>query len=101
MDLTAATATAETSSGRGWLILAGAGLVWLVGYAIVCAVYPITDCSKCTKDGKPQGQIDAPSIFTLGRRKWRVCPRCKGAKSVNRIGRRIYNWIGVTTKEGK
>lgn len=90
MDLVAATATAEGMSTRGWVILVLMGLGAVVVYVFACWFWPFTACGKC----KGSGRFKSPSG-----KNWRKCPRCKGNASRLRIGRRIFNWLHVTSKE--
>lgn len=92
MTPTAATATAGELPWQAWLILIGAGPVWLACYAFTCWLWPFTRCRRCAGTGKrmsPSGK------------NWRTCPRCKGKAARLRTGRKIFNWLKVTTKEAK
>lgn len=62
-----------------WLAMA-ALILWLGGYAVLCAVRPFGQCRRC--DGT--GEIER---F----RKTRTCPRCRGHKLRLRLGRRAHN----------
>lgn len=92
MALVAATATSGSLPWQAWLILTGAALVWLAGYAAACWIWPFTACRKCDGAGKhrsPSGKA------------WRKCRRCAGSGTRIRLGRKLFNWLRVTTKEAK
>lgn len=55
-------------------------LLWLSGYAVLCAVKPFAPCRKC----RGLGQIER-----FG--KPRLCPRCHGKVLRLRVGRRLHN----------
>jgi hypothetical protein len=71
--------------GVFWLVVAG--LVWALGYAVVCRVWPYADCRKC----KGNGRFMTPSWlrFLFGRG-WRRCRRCKGTGTRIRFGRWVW-----------
>jgi hypothetical protein len=62
-----------------WLAMA-AVVVWLGGYAVLCAVRPFGLCRRCRGAGKVErfGKV------------W-TCPRCRGRKLRLRLGRRAHN----------
>ncbi len=92
MALSAATATAEGWSWQTWLILFGGGMLWVAGYAVACWLWPFTKCKKC--DGS--GRRKSPSG-----KNWGPCRRCKGKASRIRTGRKIFNYLKVTSEEAK
>lgn len=55
-------------------------LLWLGGYAVLCAVRPFGDCRRCKATG---------GIVRFG--KPRTCPRCRGKRLRLRVGRRVHN----------
>ncbi len=88
----AATATTHGLSGQTWLILIGLGLLWVAGYAVACWLWPFTACPKCGGTGKwksPSGK------------NWAPCRRCKGKAARIRTGRKIFNWLKITSEEAK
>jgi hypothetical protein len=92
MTLAAATATSGGLPWQAWLILIGAALIWVAGYALACWIWPFTACRRCGGAGRhksPTGKA------------WRKCRRCKGSASRIRTGRRIFNWLRVTKAETK
>jgi len=72
----------------GYVVAAGAGLLWLAGYLIACRIWPYKDCRKC----EGAGRFRSPS-----RKAWRPCRRCKGSGSRVRTGRRLLTWLSKTT----
>jgi hypothetical protein len=69
----------------GWLILAG--VVWIVLYAGVCAVWPWGRCGRCDGSGR--------KYQPLSRKKnWRDCRKCGGTGRRVRLGRRFWSWVG-------
>lgn len=62
-----------------WLAMA-ALLLWLGGYAVLCAVKPFARCRRCQGVGE---------MTRLG--KLRTCSRCRGQRLRLRIGRRAHN----------
>ena len=62
-----------------WLAMA-ALILWLGGYAVLCAVKPFAPCRKCGGIG----QVER-------RGKPRMCPRCHDHKLRLRVGRRVHN----------
>lgn len=58
--------------------------VWLIGYTIACAIWPLTVCRKC----KGAGKFRSPSG-----RAWRACRKCKGSGARARGGFRIAEWV--------
>jgi hypothetical protein len=70
---TLATAAAESDTGGppGWLILAGALLVWGIGYRISIRLHPFRPCRACGITGRHRG-----AVFT---RSFRACRRCGGS----------------------
>lgn len=92
MILTAATATDAGLSGTTWLILTGAALAWAAYYTFACWQWPFAKCSRCDGTGKrmsPSGK------------NWGTCRRCKGKARRLRTGRKIFNWLKVTSEEAK
>lgn len=65
-----------------WAVLAG--VVWLVGYAVACKVWPYTSCRRCGGGGRKR----SPSG-----RNWRPCRKCKGTGARVRTGRRLLDWV--------
>jgi hypothetical protein len=63
-----------------WLAMAALLILYLGGYAVLCAVNPFAPCRKCAGGGE---------IERFG--KVRTCPRCRGHKLRLRIGRRAHN----------
>lgn len=62
------------------LVAMAAVVLWLGGYAVLCAARPFAPCRKCDGTGE------------TGRfRKVRTCPRCRGHKLRLRVGRRAHN----------
>lgn len=62
-----------------WLAMA-ALILWLGGYAVLCAVKPFAPCRKCHGTAEIQ-RFGKP----------RLCPRCHGARLRLRVGRRMHN----------
>lgn len=62
-----------------WLAMAGL-VLWLGGYAVLCAAKPFGPCRKC----RGLGQVER-----FG--KVRMCPRCHGHRFRLRVGRRLHN----------
>ena len=63
------------------MLIAMAGLVlWLGGYAVLCAVKPFAPCRRCGGAGEIERF-----------RKTRPCPRCRGKRLRLRVGRRAHN----------
>jgi Zn finger protein HypA/HybF involved in hydrogenase expression len=63
------------------MLVAMAGAVlWLGGYAVLCAVKPFAPCRKCAGTGEVERF-----------RKPLTCPRCHGRKLRLRVGRRAHN----------
>lgn len=69
-----------------WSVLAGAGLVWLLAYLLVCWFWPLGWCRRCKGTGK---KFSPPN-----RRKFRLCPRCGGNGRRPRLGHRALNFLG-------
>lgn len=65
-----------------WAVLAG--VVYLAGYFMACALWPYTSCRRC----KGAGNKRSPSG-----RHWRPCGRCKGSGTRVRTGRRVWNFL--------
>lgn len=63
-----------------WLAITALPVLWLGGYAVLCAVKPFAPCRRCTGAGE---------IERFG--KARTCPRCHGHRLRLRIGRRTHN----------
>lgn len=72
--------------GNGWLIFWAvvAAIVWALGYAAACAMWPYAACRKC----EGRGTFRSPSG-----KAWRRCRRCKGSGARVRTGRRIWVWL--------
>lgn len=64
-------------------------IVWLGGYAVLCAVKPFAPCRKCHGIGK---------VERFG--KPRMCPRCHDKKLRLRVGRRAHNAWRRTQQAG-
>ena len=62
------------------LIAMAALVLWVGGYAVLCAVKPFAPCRKSAGVGEVQ---------RFG--KLRTCPRCRGRKLRLRVGRRAHN----------
>ena len=62
------------------LVAMAAAVLWLGGYAVLCAVRPFAPCRRCGG----LGEIEH-------RDKTRMCPRCLGKKLRLRVGRRAHN----------
>ena len=62
------------------LIAMAAAVLWLGGYAVLCAARPFAPCRKCAGTGEVERF-----------RKVRTCPRCRGRKLRLRVGRRAHN----------
>lgn len=71
------------------LVAMAAAVLWLGGYAVLCAARPFAACRKC--DGT--GEVER---F----RKVRTCPRCRGRKLRLRVGRRAHNRWRRTYDDG-
>lgn len=67
-----------------------AAILWTLGYAIACRVWPFADCRKC--EGK--GRFRSPSG-----KAWRRCRRCKGSGERVRVGRRLWTWLAGVKKD--
>jgi hypothetical protein len=90
--LIAATATAEGWSWKTWLILIGLGLIWVGLYAFRCWDKPFTNCPKCEGSGKRR---------SANGKHWGTCRRCKGVGKRIRTGRKVFNWLKITSEEAK
>ncbi|MFF4548614.1 hypothetical protein ACFY1J_31010 [Streptomyces sp. NPDC001406] len=55
-------------------------VVWLIGYAALCAAQPFTRCRTCAGTGETEH-------FRIAR----TCPRCHGDRYRLRRGRRLHN----------
>ena len=73
------------------LLILLAVLVWAIGYALACAIWPFGSCARCRGDGK----LRSPSG-----KAWRRCKRCKGTGARLRIGRRVLNRWSDTAQRG-
>jgi hypothetical protein len=62
------------------LVAMAAAVLWLGGYAVLCAVRPFAPCRRCGGLGVNE---------RVGKTK--MCPRCLGKKLRLRIGRRAHN----------
>jgi DnaJ-class molecular chaperone len=62
------------------LVAMAALLLWLGGYAVLCAVRPFAPCRRCHGAGE---------VLRFG--KPRTCPRCRGKTLRLRVGRRARN----------
>ncbi|MFK0154636.1 hypothetical protein ACIQVK_21495 [Streptomyces sp. NPDC090493] len=62
------------------LVAMAALLLWVGGYAVLCAVRPFGPCRRCKAAGE---------ILRFG--KLRTCPRCHGHRLRLRLGRRAHN----------
>jgi len=71
------TAAASGSPGAAALAVA----VLAAGYAVACAVWPLTAHRRCHGTGK---------LRSPGGRAWRRCPTCRGSGAVIRLGRRVF-----------
>lgn len=71
-----------------WLAMV-APIIWLGGYAVLCAAQPFASCRKCAGTG----QIER---F----RKARTCPRCRGDRYRLRLGRGLHNRWRRTYEDG-
>ncbi|WP_328845449.1 hypothetical protein [Streptomyces sp. NBC_00258] len=71
-----------------WLAIA-ALILWLAGYAVLCAVKPFAPCGRCKGAG-----------YLQHFRKQRTCPRCHGDKLRLRVGRRMHNAWRRTREAG-
>lgn len=96
MTLTAATTTPAATpaewSWQIWLVLIGAVLLSVAGYAVACWLWPFTRCRRCDGTGRrmsPSGK------------NWGSCRRCKGKAARLRAGRKIFNYLKVTAEEAK
>ncbi len=88
----AATSASIGLTWQAWLILIGVALLWAGCYALACWIWPFTACRKCGGAGRhksPSGKA------------WRKCRRCKGSATRIRTGRRIFDWLKVTSKEAQ
>jgi len=84
-----ATSSAAAATGDrtlGYLIVAAAVVMWVVGYAVACALWPFADCTRCKGSGKKR----SPSG-----RAFRRCRKCKGSGRRVRTGRRVFVWLSV------
>lgn len=75
---------AQAMAGTDVASLMIVALLCAVGYAFACWWWPWTSCRRC--EGK--GRFRSPSG-----KNWRKCPRCKGASSKVRLGRRIWDYL--------
>lgn len=71
------------------LVAMAAALLWLGGYAVLCAVKPFAPCRRCRGTGEVERF-----------RKLRTCPRCHGRKLRLRVGRRLHNYWRRTHQAG-
>ncbi|WP_233226816.1 hypothetical protein [Streptomyces sp. I4(2020)] len=55
-------------------------ILWVGGYAVLCAVKPFAPCRRCRGLGE---------IERFGNP--RTCPRCRGRRLRLRVGRRAHN----------
>lgn len=66
----------------GQAVLLVVFVVWLVGYAVACALWPFADCGACSGSGR--------RLSPTGKR-YGNCRRCKGKSKRLRLGRRVWN----------
>lgn len=84
----AATATPTTAThghhlpGAGLLLLIG--VVWAVGYLLLCWIWPFANCRRCSGLGKRRALVG---------RGFRHCPRCDGTGQRLRPGRHVLNHL--------
>ncbi|NEC92184.1 hypothetical protein [Streptomyces sp. SID12501] len=71
------------------LVAMAAAVLWLGGYAALCAVKPFSPCRKCAGTGEVE-------CF----QKVRTCPRCRGKRLRLRVGRRAHNRWRRTYDDG-
>ena len=71
-----------------WVLV---GLVVLVGYVVVCAVWPFANCRRCGGEGKFLSPFGGS---------WRRCKRCSGSGERVRVGRRLWTWWTATWSKG-
>ncbi|MEU6826920.1 hypothetical protein ABZ921_40475 [Streptomyces atriruber] len=71
------------------LIAMAAAVIWLGGYAVLCAVKPFGTCRRCKGTGE-----------TARFGKPRACPRCRGDRLRLRLGRRAHNGWRRTHEAG-
>lgn len=71
------------------LVAMAAAVLWLGGYAVLCAARPFAPCRKCVGTGEVERF-----------RKVRMCPRCHGRKLRLRVGRRAHNRWRRTYDDG-
>ena len=60
--------------------------LFVVGYVIVCALWPYTSCGKCEGGGR----FASPSG-----KHFRLCGRCGGSGRKVRAGRRVMAVLGI------
>lgn len=53
----------------------------LLGYALACALFPYTTCSRCGGSGKHHSPTGTA---------WRTCSGCGGRGARLRLGRRLF-----------
>jgi hypothetical protein len=75
----------------GTTVAIAALLGWAAVYACACYVWPFKACRKCGGSGR----LKSPSG-----RAFRLCPRCKHTGRRLRFGRRVWNYVQRTRKEG-
>ncbi|GAA1005471.1 hypothetical protein Aple_051070 [Acrocarpospora pleiomorpha] len=73
-------------TGYALAVLLPAAVVWLLGYAIACALAPFGKCRRCQGEGK-----HAARLSLTARRTW--CRRCDATGLRLRVGRRIWNHL--------
>ncbi|MFF3911553.1 hypothetical protein ACFYZJ_37755 [Streptomyces sp. NPDC001848] len=71
------------------LLTSAALILWVGGYAVLCAVKPFAPCQKCRGLGQ---------IVRFG--KPGLCPRCHGKLLRLRVGRRLHNYWRRTHQAG-
>lgn len=71
-------------SVRGWLVVAGFAVAWILSYALACWWFPLRRCFCCKGVGRH---------FTASRKHHRRCRWCAGTGGRVRAGRRVYDFL--------
>ncbi|GIH27937.1 hypothetical protein Aph01nite_62470 [Acrocarpospora phusangensis] len=79
-------------AGPALALLVLAAIVWLLGYATACALFPFGKCRRCNGEGRH------PRRFALTKSStW--CRRCDTTGLRLRVGRRIWNHLHTLTAD--
>jgi hypothetical protein len=86
------TATATAGHWSGWLILAGAAIVWAMVYAGSCWLWPFKPHRRCKGTGRIQRD---------DRKVHRLCRGCGSTGRKLRAGRWVWNYFADRRREAR